>query len=176
MYLDPNPLHLSKILKMHNNCSHCGFQYQIEPSFFLWRYVCQLRSERSYWNSNIYNFIHHILTLKAAFIAIIVALVVLFPFVIRWARNIYINMFVSLIRISRNSTVISDFGINLLYQLRNPKEYHFLALYKAFAIEGPSITRGYLIRLVCESRNTQHAFLLMAFGLSLLVELLRNAP
>jgi hypothetical protein len=34
MYLDPNPLHLSKILKMHNNCSHCGFQYQIEPSFF----------------------------------------------------------------------------------------------------------------------------------------------
>jgi hypothetical protein len=46
--------------------------------------------------------------------------------------------------------------------------------YKAFAIEGPSITRGYLIRLVCESR-TQHAFYL-AFGLSLLVELLRNAP
>jgi hypothetical protein len=51
-----------------------------------------------------------------------------------------------------------------------------MALYKAFAIEGPSITRGYLIRLVCGSRNTQHAFLLMAFGLSLLVELLRNAP
>jgi hypothetical protein len=61
MYLDPNPLHLSKILKMHNNCSHCGFQYQIERTFFfLWRYVCQLRSERSYWNSNIYNFAHHI--------------------------------------------------------------------------------------------------------------------
>ena len=34
MYLDKNPLHFSKILKMHENCSHCGLKYQIEPSFF----------------------------------------------------------------------------------------------------------------------------------------------
>jgi hypothetical protein len=33
MYLDKNPLHLNKILKMHDNC-HCGLKYQIEPSFF----------------------------------------------------------------------------------------------------------------------------------------------
>jgi hypothetical protein len=34
MYLDPNPLHLSKILKMHTIAA-IGFQYQIEPSFFM---------------------------------------------------------------------------------------------------------------------------------------------
>jgi hypothetical protein len=30
-----------------------------------------------------------------AFISIIVSLILLFPFVLRWSRNIYINMFVS---------------------------------------------------------------------------------
>ena len=34
MYLDKNMLHLTKILKMNENCSHCGLKYQIEPSFF----------------------------------------------------------------------------------------------------------------------------------------------
>ena len=34
MYLDKNPFHLMNTLKMHENCSHCGLKYQIEPSFF----------------------------------------------------------------------------------------------------------------------------------------------
>jgi uncharacterized protein (DUF983 family) len=34
MYLDPNPLHLSKILKMHNNCSHCGFNTRLNLLFY----------------------------------------------------------------------------------------------------------------------------------------------
>ena len=34
MYVDSNPYHLGKVLKMHENCSHCGLKYQIEPSFF----------------------------------------------------------------------------------------------------------------------------------------------
>jgi hypothetical protein len=34
MYVDKNPLHLGKVLKMNENCSHCGLKYQIEPSFF----------------------------------------------------------------------------------------------------------------------------------------------
>jgi uncharacterized protein (DUF983 family) len=103
MYLDPNPLHLSKILKMHNNCSHCGFQYQIEPSFFygaMYGYGLNVAIGIATF------IISHIIfnsTLKAAFIAIIVALVVLFPFVIRWAR-IYILICLSpMIRISRNN-------------------------------------------------------------------------
>jgi Zn-dependent protease with chaperone function len=35
------------------------------------------------------------LDLIPSFIAIIGALIITFPFVLRWARNIYINMFVS---------------------------------------------------------------------------------
>ena len=34
MYEDKNPYHLSKLYDMHETCSHCGLQYQIEPSFF----------------------------------------------------------------------------------------------------------------------------------------------
>ncbi|MEG2102683.1 MAG: DUF983 domain-containing protein, partial [Flavobacterium sp.] len=34
MYSDKNLLHLTNVLKMNENCSHCGFKYQIEPSFF----------------------------------------------------------------------------------------------------------------------------------------------
>ncbi len=34
MYVDKNPLHLTNILKMNENCSHCGLKYQLEPSFF----------------------------------------------------------------------------------------------------------------------------------------------
>jgi hypothetical protein len=48
MYLDPNPLHLSKILKMHKIAAIVGFNTRLNL-LFLWRYVCQLWSERSYW-------------------------------------------------------------------------------------------------------------------------------
>ena len=34
MYLDKNPLHFSKLLKMKEKCSHCSLKYLIEPSFF----------------------------------------------------------------------------------------------------------------------------------------------
>ncbi|WP_016989283.1 DUF983 domain-containing protein [Flavobacterium sp. ACAM 123] len=96
MYLDPNPLHLSKILKMHNNCSHCGFQYQIEPSFFYGAmYVSYGLNVAIGIAAFIISYVIFSSSLKTAFIAIIVFLVLLFPFVLRWARNIYINMFVS---------------------------------------------------------------------------------
>jgi hypothetical protein len=35
------------------------------------------------------------LNLKQSFVAIIASIVVLYPYVLRWSRNIYINMFVS---------------------------------------------------------------------------------
>jgi hypothetical protein len=83
-------------------------------------------------------------------------------------------MFVSYDPNFRNST-ISDFWDKSFISIAESKNIIFYGIV-AFAIEGPTSPRGYLIRLVCGSRNTQHAFLLMAFGLSLLVELLRNAP
>ncbi|WP_338647443.1 DUF983 domain-containing protein [Flavobacterium sp. KS-LB2] len=96
MYLDKNPLHFNKILKMHENCSHCGLKYQIEPSFFYGAmYVSYGLNVAVGIAAFIVSFILFGSSLKVAFIAIIVSLILLFPFVLRWSRNIYINMFVS---------------------------------------------------------------------------------
>ena len=96
MYLDKNPLHFNKILKMHENCSHCGLRYQIEPSFFYGAmYVSYGLNVAVGIAAFIVSFVIFGSSLKVAFIAIIASLIVLFPFVLRWSRNIYINMFVS---------------------------------------------------------------------------------
>ena len=96
MYLDKNPLHLGNILKMHENCSHCGFKYQIEPSFFYGAmYVSYGLNVAIGIAAFIISYVIFNSDIKVAFISIIVSLVVLFPFVLRWSRNIYINMFVS---------------------------------------------------------------------------------
>jgi hypothetical protein len=96
MYFDKNPLHLNKILKMHENCSHCGLKYQIEPSFFYGAmYVSYGLNVSIGIAAFITSFVIFDSSLKVAFISIIASLVILFPFVLRWSRNIYINMFVS---------------------------------------------------------------------------------
>jgi uncharacterized protein (DUF983 family) len=96
MYSDKNPLHLGNVLKMNENCGHCGLKYQIEPSFF---YGAMYVSYGLNVAVGIAAFIiAHIflgLNLVNSFIAIIGTLVLSFPFVLRWARNIYINMFIS---------------------------------------------------------------------------------
>ena len=96
MYLDKNPLHFSKILKMHENCSHCGLKYQIEPSFFYGAmYVSYGLNVALGVAAFVVSYLIFNSSIKTAFIAIIVSNVFLFPFVLRWSRNIYINMFVS---------------------------------------------------------------------------------
>jgi uncharacterized protein (DUF983 family) len=96
MYEDKNPLHLTKVLKMNENCSHCGLHYQIEPSFFYGAmYVSYGLNVAVGVAAFIISFIFVGSSLKTAFISIIVALIISFPFVLRLARNIYINMFVS---------------------------------------------------------------------------------
>ena len=96
MYLDKNPLHFSKILTMNENCSHCGLKYQIEPSFFYGAmYVSYGLNVALGVAAFVISYLIFKSSLKIAFIAIIASNVVLFPFVLRWSRNIYINMFVS---------------------------------------------------------------------------------
>ena len=96
MYEDKNPLHLNKVLKMNENCSHCGFRYQIEPSFFYGAmYVSYGLNVAVGIAAFIVSFVFFGATIEQSFIAIILTLVVLFPFVLRLARNLYINMFVS---------------------------------------------------------------------------------
>ena len=96
MYEDKNPLHLSKVLKMNENCSHCGFKYQIEPSFFYGAmYVSYGLNVAVGIAAFIVSFVFFGANIEQSFIAIIVTLVLLFPFVLRLSRNLYINMFVS---------------------------------------------------------------------------------
>ncbi|MBP6182334.1 DUF983 domain-containing protein [Flavobacterium sp.] len=96
MYLDKNPLHFNKILKMHENCSHCGLKYQIEPSFFYGAmYVSYGLNVAIGIAAFIISFVIFGSSLKIAFITIIASLIISFSFVLRWSRNIYINMFIS---------------------------------------------------------------------------------
>ena len=96
MYLDKNPFHLKNLLKMNDHCSHCGLKYQIEPSFFYGAmYVSYGLNVAIGIAAFIVSFVILNCSLKTSFISIIAAIIVLFPFVLRWSRNIYINMFVS---------------------------------------------------------------------------------
>ena len=96
MYLDKNLFNLKNTLKMNEKCSHCGLIYQIEPSFFYGAmYVSYGLNVAIGIGTFILSYLVLKTSLKTAFIAIIIALLILFPFVLRWARNIYINMFVT---------------------------------------------------------------------------------
>jgi len=96
MYSDKNPLHLGNILKMNENCSHCGLHYQLEPSFFYGAmYVSYGLNVAIGVAAFIISFFIFGSGLKVAFVVIIAAIILSFPFVLRWSRNIYINMFVT---------------------------------------------------------------------------------
>ncbi len=96
MYFDQNPLHIGNVLKMNEKCSHCGLKYQIEPSFFYGAmYVSYGLNVAVGIAAFIVSYLIFNSSLKAAFISIIASLILLFPFILRWSRNIYINMFVS---------------------------------------------------------------------------------
>ena len=96
MYSDKNLLHLKNILKMNENCSHCGLKYQIEPSFFYGAmYVSYGLNVAVGIAAFIISFVFFGTSLKTAFAVIIAALILSFPFVMRLSRNIYINLFIS---------------------------------------------------------------------------------
>ena len=96
MYSDKNPLHLTKVLKMNENCSHCGLKYQIEPSFFYGAmYVSYGLNVAVGIAAFIVSFVFFKASIEQSFITIVVTLILFFPFVLRLSRNLYINMFVS---------------------------------------------------------------------------------
>lgn len=96
MYVEKNPYNLRKVLKMDENCSHCGLKYQLEPSFFYGAmYVSYGLNVAIGIAAFIIAFVFLKLDIKTSFISIIAALILLYPLVLRWSRNIYINMFVS---------------------------------------------------------------------------------
>ena len=96
MYLDKNPLRFSKLIKMNEKCSHCDLRYEIEPSFFYGAmYVSYGLNVALGIAAFIVSYLIFESSIKVAFITILASNVVLFPLVLRWSRNIYINIFVS---------------------------------------------------------------------------------
>ena len=96
MYVDKNPLHFSKMIKMNEKCSYCDLKYQIEPSFFYGAmYVSYGLNVALSIAAFVVSYVIFKTNLKIAFLSILISNIVLFPFVLRWARNIYINIFVT---------------------------------------------------------------------------------
>jgi len=93
-FVKPSGFRFKDNLKTHENCSHCGLKYMIEPSFFYGAMyvsyaitvamavaifvICQLFD----------------LSLVVSLISILVALILANPFVMRVSRLLYINMFI----------------------------------------------------------------------------------
>ena len=96
MYVEKNPYKFSKILKMHDRCSHCSTKFKMEPSFFYGAmYVSYGVGTAIAIATFIFTYIFLGLDRHYTFISIIIVLVLTFPFIIRISRNIWINMFMS---------------------------------------------------------------------------------
>ena len=105
MYIDKNPYNLSKVYKMHENCSHCGLHYKIEPSFFYGAmYVSYAVGVAFSVAAFIISYVFFNSSLKTAFIAIVTTLIALMPVSMRLSRNIWINFFISYDKNWKNKT------------------------------------------------------------------------
>ncbi len=96
MYADRNPYNISKTLKMHEHCSHCGFRFKVEPNFFFGAmyvsYALAVGIGITIFFAAHFGFDAGLMD---SFIAIFVGLILLMPVITRLSRNIYINMFVN---------------------------------------------------------------------------------
>lgn len=95
MYVNKNPYKFMDVIKMHDKCSNCGLKYQIEPSFFYGAmYVSYGLSVALGVAMFIIAKIFIGLNLVHTFFAMVAALLILYPLLLRLSRNIWINMFV----------------------------------------------------------------------------------
>jgi uncharacterized protein (DUF983 family) len=96
MYSTKNLYKPSEILKMNENCSHCQFKYNIEPSFFYGSmYVSYGVGIAFAVTAFVISFLILEFNINVSFFAIIVTLIAFAPVIMRVSRNIWINIFVS---------------------------------------------------------------------------------
>jgi len=94
MYVERNPYKLTKVLKMHERCSHCNTKFKIEPSFFYGAmYVSYAVGVAIAVAAFIIAYFFIGLDRDYTFLAIIVTLVIMLPLILRVSRNIWINFF-----------------------------------------------------------------------------------
>lgn len=95
MYVNSNPYNIASSMKMHDHCSHCKLKYKIEPNFFFGAMYVSYAA--AVFLAIVVFLIAHFgfdASLKVSFLAILVCLLVLMPWVTRLSRNIYINLFI----------------------------------------------------------------------------------
>jgi uncharacterized protein (DUF983 family) len=95
MYVNANPYVFKDVIKMHEKCSHCGLKYQMDPSFFYGAMYVSYALSVAVGVAVFVIFKMLLgLPLVQTFIAMVLGLVILYPFILRISRNIWINMFV----------------------------------------------------------------------------------
>ena len=95
MYKEKNPYKMGEIFEMHEKCSHCLTRYKMEPSFFYGAmYVSYGVTVAVSITAFIISFVIFDLGINAAFISIILSLIITFPLALRVSRNIWINFFI----------------------------------------------------------------------------------
>lgn len=94
MFKNKNPYILSEALSMHENCSHCGTKYKIEPSFFYGSmYVSYAVGIAFATAAFVISFFVFNANINVVFVSIISTLIVFMPIILRVSRNIWINFF-----------------------------------------------------------------------------------
>jgi pilus assembly protein TadC len=95
MYLDKKPFNLKNTLKCMKNAVIVVNLSNRTFFFYGAMYVSYGLNVAYGITTFVISYLILVPHIKTAFIAIIIALIILFPYVLRWARNIYINMFVT---------------------------------------------------------------------------------
>ncbi len=96
MYKESNPYKIHKIFHMNERCNVCGTKYKIEPSFFFGAmYVSYAVGIAFGVAAFIISYLFLGMDRLTTFLAIVATLVVFFPLIARWSRNIWINFFLN---------------------------------------------------------------------------------
>lgn len=99
MYVETNPYKITTVLKMHEHCSHCNTKYSIEPSFFYGSmYVSYAVGVAFATAAFVVSFLLLDFNLLNTFFTIVATLLFTAPIIMRLARNIWINLFMSYAR------------------------------------------------------------------------------
>lgn len=96
MYKTKNPYVLRDVLKINEKCSHCHTRYRLEPSFFYGSmYVSYGVGIAFAVAAFIISYLFIKTSLFAAFMSIVVTMIVCGPIIMRLSRNIWINLFMN---------------------------------------------------------------------------------
>lgn len=109
MYVESNPYKLNQIYDMHERCAVCQTKYKIEPSFFYGAmYISYGIGVAFAVAAFITSYFLIGLEVIPSFISIIVVLVLLGPIIMRLARNVWINLFLSYDKNAKHNTSGTD--------------------------------------------------------------------